>query len=1231
MIKKTEDRAKYVVGIGASAGGLEAIQSLIGNLPSSINGVALVIAQHLSPDYKSMLVELLGRKTELPVEHIENGNKVCANKIYIAPPSDDVTVKDRAFYLKKPASVGAHPSIDVLFSSIAKEYGTKAGAVVLSGTGKDGSRGILAIHNAGGISAVQKPATAKYDGMPQAACNTGVVDHILPPEKIGDNIIEIFTSTKQERELKEIQKHEQMETFPQIFDLLERRIGIDFSEYKTSTLVRRLNKRIREMKFNNEDDYLGYIRDHPEELDKLFESLLIGVTAFYRDPESFTEIQKTLVKLAENKKAGDNLRIWIPGCATGEEAYTFAIMVCEALAEKQLKVSFQIFATDIDMKALHRSRLGIYEAQAVKNVPKKILTKYFKKINQSTYEVHKDIRKLVLFSRHDVTANPPFLRLDLISCRNLLIYFNSELQQKVLPLFYYALNPNGYLVLGKSENIGKFQNLFSTISSTHKIYQRKSSEGKMMKFPRLKPARKTDKAMPEEEAPTQEDLTISEMIKETLFHNFDHPFVVVDDSMDIVEINGDTSSYLRFKPGTATLNVNKLVIPQLQIELRAVSGKAINSMKPVRGNIRKVGKEKDYEYVRLIIKPLLYTQPNNPYYLIVFERIELDSKLFKMGKEIVEDQESPRVLELEHELDATKEHMNSLLEELETSNEELQALNEEMQASNEELQASNEELETSNEELQATNEELENAYSELREANEQIEQQKDALAKSAQNLGTLLNNTLVGFILIDRNFKILAVNKTAKETYKDLFKVQLKEGTSFIKMLPDNLFSTFHRNFRQALNGKQVVTEEAFRRKGDGTRYFDFNYTPVSKKSNEKEARYVAVSLVDITKRKKAELDLLTSNKKIAEEKQFMQTLTANLPSFVWTADQKGKFLFCNNYLLQYLGEDEVSLRKKGWKSVIHPEDWGIMKNLWEESLKSGENFVIEHRIKHRSGEYRWHLTLAEAVLNEDGSIRMWVGSGTEIDSLKKRHAMEENLKQLEKQRNELVHISKIKDEFISLASHQLRTPATAVKQYLGIIMDEYAGPISSDQMQYLQTAYNSNERQLTVINDLLKTAQLDVSDYKLNKRRCNLENLTKQVLEETKAIFDLRKQNAVLTVKNPVEADIDYEEMKIALTNIVENASKYSYPETTIELSIKKNKKYAEIAVKDHGAGINKEDHERIFDKFTRIDNDMSDTVSGTGLGLYWVKRIVELHDGNITVESKQDKGSTFKVHLPL
>jgi two-component system, chemotaxis family, CheB/CheR fusion protein len=1197
-----------VVGIGASAGGLEPLQLIISHFPTSLPSTAIIIAQHLSPDYKSMLVELLARKTTIPVKHIEDGGLIEGNTIYIAPPNADISISNNKFRLLKPIDGGAHPSVDILFTSIADNFLNRSCGIVLSGTGKDGMKGIIAIKKAGGIAVVQDPSTAKYDGMPKAAIGTGVIDHIITPEKIGTQFVEVLSHTTTEDFELDQSSENANDTFVQIFDLLERRIGIDFSNYKISTLSRRLQKRITEKKFDTEQEYLEYIRHNPEELEKLFEALLIGVTSFFRDPITFQEIEIILGKIILNKKSGEPFRMWIPGCATGEEAYTYALLIHQILKRHKKHLHVQLFATDIDIKALHKARVGIYPTPSLATVPKKLLTEFFTKINGNSYELHKDIRKMVLFSRHDVTSNPPFLRLDAISCRNLLIYFNNELQKRVFPLFYYALNPNGYLILGKSENIGQFDNLFAVINNGLKIFQRKPLDGKIVKFPHFRPS-KAKKIMQLNDSYPREDLTVSEMVKETLYNNFDHPYVVINENMDIVEVHGDISYFLKFKEGTATLNFMKLVIPQLQIESRAIISKAITTTKQTTGSIRKITVDDQASYIQLVVKPLLYTKTNNPLFIVIFEKIHLDEKFFNITADTALEKDSSHLIELEQELDATKEHMNSLIEELESSNEELQALNEEMQASNEELQASNEELETSNEELQATNEELENAYSELREANTQILQQKQEIEFAAQNLDTLLNNTLVGFILIDKDYRVLACNNTAFEMYQTLFNTKIREGISFIKVLPDTIFPTFHANFRNALDGNQVVTEETIKSKNGKTLYLDFNYTPVITQKKEKEARMVAVSFVDITKRKQAELSLKKAVEQIAKEKQFMETLSESLPNMVWTTDDKGIYLYCNQHFLLYTGTTLEEINSLTWKPFIHPSDWKRTASLWKKSLKSGERLVIEHRIKRHDNEYRWHLTLATAIKSPDDASQFWVGTSTDIHEQKM--------------------LDERKNEFISIASHELKTPVTSLKGYaqvLNVLLSRNDTTKFATTVQKMNTQLN---RLTDLINDLLDVSRIESGKLQFTKRTFAFDEFMDGVIDEMQLIS--HKHTILKHGKINKDITTDKDRLEQVMINLISNAIKYSPNADKVFVKAKMNHKEVIVSVQDFGIGIPKEKQDKVFARFFRVNGKNTETYPGMGLGLYISSEIIKRLGGRIWFESKEGTGSTFYFTVPL
>jgi two-component system, chemotaxis family, CheB/CheR fusion protein len=843
--KKKKD-ITAIIGIGASAGGLEPLQTLISQLPSDLENAVIIVAQHMSPNYDSKLVDLIKRKTTLDVLEAKNGISLKGNAIFIAPPNHNIEVRNHAVFLSQTNEIGPKPSINLLFESIAKSNGqSRKVGIILSGTGSDGTKGMEVLKKMGGATIAQEPSTAKYDGMPSAAINSGYVQVVMEPESIGKNLGEII------RQIDGSHDGNSAPALPdngsavdKIIKALSTRMGVNFSGYKTSTLYRRLDKRMNDSHFLTVDNYLDYVNDHPEELDVLFQNVLIGVTQFFRDKDAFDEISKVLSDILKRDSKG-TVRIWVPGCATGEEAYSLAIIVHQLLNSDLSRANTQIFATDIDENALHIARRGVYSQAAVETVPEEILSKYFEKTDVG-YELAKVIRKMVLFSRHDLTSNPPFLRINLITCRNLLIYFDNELQNQIIPMFHYSLSEGGYLFLGKSETIGDFNNLFNTVSQKYKIYQKRDGANHFVKLPYLKLIT-TSNANRRNLKKLDDNVSVSEMVKETFYQSFDHPYVVINENMELVEVAGDVSHVMGIRSGPASSNALKLIDKSLQIELRAVAGQCFRTGEYVRGNIRRLKpKEGEIKLVRIAARPLLFSRTANPLYLIVFENIEIDNNYIR-NQENVNDTDNSRIIELEHELAATKEHMNTLIEELETFNEELQATNEELQSSNEELQASNEELETSNEELQSTNEELEIAYNELRTASNEIERQHEVIRQSENNLKTVFNNTLQGFLLVDKKYTIKTFNKTAADIFQNAYGKKIKIGESFIDLIAPEELEDFYRNFQLALKGRLINDKVLIKQKNQEDIWLNYNYSPVVD-GVSKNIENVIISFIDNTK-----------------------------------------------------------------------------------------------------------------------------------------------------------------------------------------------------------------------------------------------------------------------------------------------------------------------------------------------------------------------------------------------
>ena len=941
--KKNSEGKLIVIGIGASAGGLEALQDMLSNLPNNIGNLALVIAQHLSPTYKSMLVEILRRQTSITVTEAKNGTKAERNTIYITPPDSDIMLLPGDYFqLSKPVSgTGPKPSVDTLFNSIGKIKKEYAIGIVLSGTGKDGSKGLKTIKSAGGLIIVQEPNTAKYSGMPTASIETGLVDKILPAEEIGSKLTEITNNADFEIQKVIIEDIDDTHaTLEEIIKKLSEKTGTDFSNYKPSTIIRRLNKRMGELNFININQYAKYIEKDKNELDLLFNNILIGVTNFLRDKHAFDKLEIYLKKIMDSKETGDQLRIWVAGCATGEEAYSIAFLLSKLINNKLQNYNIQIFATDIDQNAITVARRGVYSKQDIEHLPEELLNSYMVK-RGNTFEVIKSIRQLILFSKHDITSNPPFLKLDLISCRNLLIYFSQGLQQHVIPIFHYSLNPGGYLFLGKSETIGPFTDMYSTLEEKAKIFKKnKITKNNTVKFTSFSPKLSEEQ---KSKTPVQK-LSIPEMVKETLYNTFDHCYVVVDKNMDVIHISGDVRMFLGINPGFMNSNILKLASQDLHIDLRALISNSIKKNETSKGDIRKlIFFEKEY-FVRIIVKPLLYSEPNQVLFAVIFETYEPNSSLvnFDTSNDLSDINDHPRIIELETELEGVKEHLQNFIEELETANEELQSLNEELQSSNEELQSSNEELETSNEELQSINEELKIAYTELKAASEDHENQNRKIKQSEANSQALLNNTLQAFILINRDYKIISFNKTAQLKSELLYKKKLKQGESMIEYEPSGELEKFRDDFRKATSGSFVSGEKVVKLKNGAQRWFKYNFTPVEDK--EQQINVVSYSLLDIT-------DMKRLNNELTESETLSLSAFNAVNIGICISNENAKLIKINKLFSKIYGFDVDELVGENF-SVILPEAYKEKDLQFHNDLINGEPIQnMEWLVKNKKGE----------------------------------------------------------------------------------------------------------------------------------------------------------------------------------------------------------------------------------------------------------------------------------------
>lgn len=934
-----------VVGVGASAGGLEAIQEFLTGLPQSLEKCAFIVAQHVSPSHKSMLVQLLSKGTSMQVKEAEHGEAIAANTLYITPPDKDITVANGAILLSKPqTSVGPKPSVDLLFQSLANAVSPQAlVGVILSGTGSDGAIGAKAIYDAGGLVLVQDPITAKYDGMPVAASQSGGASMVLIPNEMGNTIDEFLDQPDAHRQRARDQEANE-HSLQKIFKLLSKRTGTDFSNYKSATILRRLSKRLNQLQMPSLEVYLDFVHEHPEELDQMFQMILIGVTTFFRDREAFEALEGYLEQVIRNKSAKDNVRIWIPGCSTGEEPYSIAILLYQIMQQKGKHLNIQIFATDIDEVAIATGRRGVYNSNSLQDVPKEIIDTYFLRKGEQ-YELVKSIRSMVLFSKHDVTNNPPFLKLDLISCRNLLIYFGSSLQHQIIPVFHYSLNLDGILFLGKSESIGQFGDLFSTTDSKNKIFQRKrGSSIHAVKFSAFKPQRlpgtPREVQMPVRE---QRPASIGDMVKESMYNHFEHPYVVVNEAGEIEEITGDVRLFLTLPQGELQANLMKMINPELQIEARSVFSRCIKEKQLIKGVIKHFTVFEQVYHVRMSAFPLVYQDTVPPLHVVVFERLNLEEITGRSQALNEEDMVNSRIEELEQELNATKEHLQTYIEEIETSNEELQSLNEEMQSTNEELQSSNEELETSNEELQSTNEEIQIAYAELKAANEELERKEKLLRDRQFHLEALLNNSLQAFLLIDHKYHIQAFNESANLICGLLHQRTLRRGESLVDFTTAANLEHVINDIKRAFDGEMVTGVRAEVSVYGAEYWFEYSLTPVMDHHNR--VQVVSYGLIDITESHKAK-------HKLESAQQLLHAVFNASINGICISDRNGKLLEVNEAFCRIFGFSHEELTGASFGSLI--------------PIESREH--IMHQIQHAFIERR-DITNDWKLLCKDGSV----------------------------------------------------------------------------------------------------------------------------------------------------------------------------------------------------------------------------------------------------------------------
>jgi len=763
---KTPSLAKAsfpIVGIGASAGGLEALEQFLGHVPAG-SGLAFVIVQHLDPNRKGILVELLQRGTGMKVSQVKDRTKVQPDCVYVIPPNKDLSLLHGVLHLLPPtAARGLRLPVDYFFRSLAQDQQEHSIGVILSGMGSDGTLGLRAIKEKAGVVLVQTPATAKFDGMPRSAIDAGLADIVAPAEELPERILAYLQRTpllvRSEVNLED-KTHSAME---KAVLLLRARTGHDFSLYKKNTLYRRIERRMGLHQIDKMPAYIRYLQENSQELDLLFKELLIGVTNFFRDPEAWDHLLKHAIpQLLANRLPGHKLRAWVTGCSTGEEAYSLAMIFREAVEAVKPKgnIALQIFATDLDRDAIDKARQGRFPANIAADVSPVRLARFFTK-EEHGYRVRKEIREMVIFAPQNLIMDPPFSKLDILNCRNLLIYLGPELQKKLMPLFHRNLNPDGILFLGSAETVGEFTDLFAPINGRSRIYRRTESALRpaMIEFPSSFSA--PPSGGPETHPATKPSPSLQSLADQLVLSRYAPPAALVNDKGDIFYISGRTGQYLEPAAGKANWNIFAMAREGLRYELSSAFQKALRQKGAVTFCGHGVGTRHREQLVEVTVQRLEEAGPLLGLVMIVFTNLPtpVETKVTGRSTKTKVPAHGSRVAELERELQAARELVRATREERQISQEELTASNEELQSANEELQSTNEELTTSKEEMQSLNEELQSVNSEL-----QIK--VDDLSHASNDMKNLLNSTDIATLFLDKDLNVRRFTPQATKIIK---------------------------------------------------------------------------------------------------------------------------------------------------------------------------------------------------------------------------------------------------------------------------------------------------------------------------------------------------------------------------------------------------------------------------------------------------------------------------------
>ncbi len=1210
------DRSKDfpIVGIGASAGGLEALTELLAHLPAK-TGMAFVLIQHLDPSHASQLTDLMSRVTKMPVAEARDGMVVEPDHVYVIPPNANLATLDGVLAVT-PRVRDRHSPIDFFFQTLSQNRHATAIGVVLSGAGTDGTLGLRAIKAEGGITFAQDKQSAVYGSMPHSAIASGNVDFVLPPEGIARELARIasdpYVMEPRQPETEEtpadaVLEASEAQELGKFFLALRAATGVDFSHYKRTTILRRIRRRMLVHQMDRLSDFHNYLKSNPAEVAALYQDLLISVTEFFRNPEVFEFLtSQVFPRIIKDRPPNQAIRIWASGCSTGEEAYSLAIALLEFLGERAADMRIQLFGTDLSESAIDQARAGFYPVTSVDTVSPERLRRFFSRV-EGAYRINKTVREMCVFARHNIFADPPFSHMDLISCRNVLIYMDSVLQNQVMPIFHYALNPNGFLMLGSSEGIGMFSNFFEVVDRKHKIYARKPGTGTNRfsfvadGFPAATPWRATS-------VPGRNDaLEVQKELDRVLLANYAPAAVLVSADFEVLQSRGDTSPYLKLPDGKASLNLLRMAREGLGFELRNAATAVKQHKTPYRKDGIQIMSGDRTRNIRIEVTPVKLGFSDAPCLVIVFEesapagsspvRPVAAAAASEAGE--TAELDASRMQRLEQELATTREYLQSVIEKQDVSNEELQSANEEISSANEELQSTNEELETSKEELQSTNEELNTVNDELRARNAEL----DRLSNDLVNLLATVN---IPIIMVGCDLRIRRLTPMAEKALR-VIPADVGRLITDIKLnidVPD-----LERLILSVIESLQPAARDVRDVQG---KWYLLEVRPYRTLDNRIDGVVLALQDIDILKRKERALE---------QSSVFLRSIVDTVREPLLVLDAELRITAANRSFYTVFG---VSPQETIAKSLYDLGDgqWDIpqLRTLMGEVYPKSQDvrdFVVEHEfpvIGHKT--MLLNARQISAADQPEALILLAIEDVTE-----RKRAEEDTLRAAER----LASAGRI----AATVAHEINNPLDVLASVMYLIGHD---PALDQPSKDLVKRGEETIRRITSITRQtlgLFSTSAEIQDIAIS-----------HLLDETLELLEgkLREQNVTVEKRYAVEGRIHAAptELRQVFTNLVVNALAAMPAGGRLVLHVFASRDWQRperlgirVVIADTGAGIPRENQAKVFEPFFTTKGE-----KGTGLGLYVISSIVRRYNGTIRLRSTTAKGKSgtcFSVFFPV